>query len=302
MKIAIIIPYFGAWPAWTPLFLESCRQNQTVDFFIFTDTEPCCFEGASSPNIRCQRISFIDYCNLASQRLDVDFHPTRAYKLCDLKPYYGIIHEDLLKDYDFWGFCDVDLVLGDLRSFYTEEILRRYDVISNHSDRVSGHFALIRKKAAVTTMPMEIPECKQMLSSDRHYGIDEIAFTKKLYPSSSFLWKVHKRVFLKLPFKDEFKSHVRFCSLFNSLMLPKRLLFKERFTTPWFTKEEAADPEVAKQFQWEYRKGHVFDLKEGNELPYLHFLSLKKHWPSNCFHVSGSCDHVLINLSGIHPV
>lgn len=300
MKIAIIIPYFGTWPSWTPLFLDSCRRNPTVDFFIFTDVEPYGLDKGGFPNIRQQRISFIDYCDLVSQRLDVDFHPTRAYKLCDLKPYYGIVHADLLKDYDFWGFCDVDLVLGDLRSFYTEEVLKRYDVISNHSDRVSGHLALIRNSEAIANLLMEIPDYKQMLSSDRHYAIDEIAFTKKLYPTAAFLWKTHKRIFFKFPFKDEFKSYVRFCSLVNRLMLPRRLQFEERFTTPWFTKEEASNQEVVQRFLWEYKDGHVRNLQDGKELPYLHFLSLKRHWPLECFHVKDSFDHAIIGITGIH--
>ena len=186
-RIAFIIPFFGEWPSWTPLFLDSCRNNPTVDFFLFTDCDPLGFEIDAFPNVHQHRIGFIDYCELVSQKLNVGFHPTRAYKLCDLKPYYGVIHEDVLKDYDFWGFCDVDLVLGNLRSFYTEEVLKRYDVVSNHADRVSGHLTLMRNTEKVNRKPLEIPECRQMLSSDRHYAIDEIAFTKKLYPAAPFL-------------------------------------------------------------------------------------------------------------------
>lgn len=299
VKIAIIIPYFGEWPAWTPLFLNSCRHNSTLDFFIFSDCDPHGFDKGQFPNIHLQRISFIDYCEYASQKLGLDFHPTRAYKLCDLKPYFGSIHSGILKDYGFWGFCDVDLVLGDLRSFYSEEVLKRYDVISNHSDRVSGHFALIRNSEKFVSMPFEIPNYQQMLSSDRNYAVDEIAFTKRIYPMSSFLWKVHKWIFLKLPFHDEFKSYAKFCSLFNRMMLPKRFLFQECFTTPWFGKETAAKQEVINSYQWEYKEGHVYDLLERKEIPYLHFLSLKRYWSPDVCRASEPCDHVIVNLTGI---
>ena len=301
-KIGIIIPYFGEWPVWTPLFLDSCRFNSTIDFFIFTDCDPYGFDTGNYNNIRLHRISFIDYCNMASKKLEVDFHPTRAYKLCDLKPYYGTIHSDLLKDYDFWGFFDVYVLLGDWRSVYTDEVLKLYDVLSNHSDRVSGHFALIRNVQKINEIPTQIPEYKQMLSSERHYAIDEIAFTKKLYPSAVFLWKMLKRVFFKFHFKDEFKSYVKFCSTFNRLMLPKRLQFEERFTTPWLNKENISDPEVVKNAQWEYKEGCVVDLREGKELPYLHFLSLKKHWPLDCFHPMVPFRRVIINLNGIYYI
>ena len=301
-KIAIVIPYFGTWPSWTPLFLDSCRRNSTVDFFVFTDCDPQGLDTGDYPNIHVQRASFIDYCDEAGRKLGVDFHPTRAYKLCDLRPFYGVVHGDLLKGYDFWGFCDVDLVLGDLRSFFTEEVLSRYDILSNHSDRVSGHFSLVRNTKEINEMSLSIADYQSMLSSDRHFAMDEIAFTRKTYPAAAFLWKVHKRVFFKLPFKDEFKSYVKFCTLFNKLMLPRRLQFQERFTTPWFTKENAADREMVERAQWEYHEGHVRDLQNGQELPYIHFLSLKKYWPSDCYTITGHCSHVIISLKGFRRV
>ena len=36
-KIAIIVPYFGEFPNYFPLFLNSCRYNPTVDWLLVTD-------------------------------------------------------------------------------------------------------------------------------------------------------------------------------------------------------------------------------------------------------------------------
>lgn len=36
-RIVILIPYFGRWPDWFPLYLESCRANPSVDSIFFTD-------------------------------------------------------------------------------------------------------------------------------------------------------------------------------------------------------------------------------------------------------------------------
>ena len=38
-------------------------------------------------------------------------------KLCDYKPAYGLIFEDELIGYDYWGFCDTDILLGDIYQF-----------------------------------------------------------------------------------------------------------------------------------------------------------------------------------------
>ena len=52
----------------------------------------------------------------------------------------------------FYGWCDTDLLFGDIRSVYTDEILARYDVLSTHADRISGHFALFRNTRRNRTM------------------------------------------------------------------------------------------------------------------------------------------------------
>jgi hypothetical protein len=35
---------------------------------------------------------------------------------------YGEIFANELHEYDFWGFSDIDLIWGNIRNFYTEEL------------------------------------------------------------------------------------------------------------------------------------------------------------------------------------
>ena len=42
------------------------------------------------------------------------------------------------------GFSDIDLVYGQLRGYFSEERLARYDLLSTHARRVSGHLCLLR--------------------------------------------------------------------------------------------------------------------------------------------------------------
>ncbi len=140
-KIAIIIPYFGKYPEWIDVFFYSCGMNKTIDFYFFTDCEvPENYEN----NMYFHSFSFADYCKMVSEKLHVYFQPKSAYKLCDLKVFYGKIHEDILMDYDFWGFGDIDVVWGDIQKFYTDELLTKYDVFSTHADRLSGHLSMFR--------------------------------------------------------------------------------------------------------------------------------------------------------------
>ena len=34
-RVCFILPYFGKWPVWTPLFLESCSQNKGFTWLLF---------------------------------------------------------------------------------------------------------------------------------------------------------------------------------------------------------------------------------------------------------------------------
>ena len=63
----------------------------------------------------------------------------KPYKLCDYRICYGAVFQDFIKNYDFWGFCDIDLLWGNIRTFITEGILNKYDKIG-----FQGHSTLVR--------------------------------------------------------------------------------------------------------------------------------------------------------------
>jgi hypothetical protein len=52
-RIRILIPYFGAWPPWMGLFLESCRANPSIDWLLLGDCGP--LDADLPPNVRVER-------------------------------------------------------------------------------------------------------------------------------------------------------------------------------------------------------------------------------------------------------
>ena len=255
-SIAILLPYFGDWPFWIELFIASCRKNPSIDFYFFSD----CGRLESFPdNVKYQEISFDEYKALVSEKLGIIFNPVSAYKLCDLKPAYGFIHEDVVRGYDFFGFGDLDLVYGDLRKLYTREDLRRYDLISNHATRVSGHLTLIRNTKKMSNAFRRISGWQSLLASDEHLAVDEKAFSR--------LFVKHKN----------FPCFLRpLCNLFYPLA--RRSKFVERYTTPngyvaW--RDGSYDfPE-----EWFWRNGVISNsLDSEGYYPYFHFLVWKENW------------------------
>lgn len=134
--IAYIVPYFGSFPNLFPLWLNNCRYNPTVDWFVFTDDKRV-FNYPE--NVHVYYMSFEEMKQLVQGRFEYNIWLERPYKLCDFKIAYGDIFRDYLKGYDFWGFCDIDMIWGDIRHFLTDDILNRYDKIGHR-----GHSTLIK--------------------------------------------------------------------------------------------------------------------------------------------------------------
>src|SRR4051812_20515840 len=117
MKIAIAICYMGKMPWYFRYFAHSCRYNPTVDFYIITDNT---ITGDIPGNVKPVYMSLDEINKLSAQKLGFEVNINSGYKLCDFKPAYGFIFNDLLKDYDFWGHGDIDVIFGNIRSFITD--------------------------------------------------------------------------------------------------------------------------------------------------------------------------------------
>src|SRR5205085_7470100 len=172
-KLAIVIPYFGAWPVWMNFFIESCRWNRDIDWLLFSDNNPP--ENRCS-NVRHVRLSFADYVSLISEALDIRFAPRDPYKLCDVRPALPFVHRSLLGSYDFVGFGDLDVIYGDLRSFYDDAALDSYDLLSTHANRISGHLCLMRNDDRMIGAFKQIRGWRELFEQDQHAGTDERDF------------------------------------------------------------------------------------------------------------------------------
>ena len=177
-RVLIILTWFGHWPGWMQAFVESCRWNPTIDWLIATD---CGDPGDLPPNVRLFQASFPEYRELAGERLGIKPEWQNAYKLCDLKPALGFIHQDCLGDYDYWGFGDLDVIYGNIRAIYTPEILQ-YDLISSHEHIVAGHFTLLRTAPRMRDAFQRVRGWRGLLAQARHCSFDEQIFSRLFMP------------------------------------------------------------------------------------------------------------------------
>lgn len=258
-SLLILIPYFGQWPFWMPLFLKSCEFNPDINWLLIGD----CGEPLGLPgNVQYRYCGYAGYCDHVSALLGLQFYPQNPYKLCDLKPALGFIHQQETEGYDFWGFGDLDLVYGDLRSYFTEEKLRRYDFFSTHARRVSGHLCLLRNNERMRNLFWQIPMFHERIQDQQHHALDEGGFSRLFLKRKNFPEPLFKLV-----------------GLFNPLR--RAAEFQEAFSTP---NGKVAWVDGTRDFPdcWQWEMGRLTnDRMLGKTYPYFHFLGWKRLFGEN---------------------
>lgn len=263
----------------------TCSKQNNIDFVYFTDCDEIINMASKYPNIICHKVSFEEYCENASKRLKVDFHPQHAYKLCDLKPFYGFIHQDILRKYEFWGYGDNDLVYGNLNVLTNDNMLNSYDVITTMSERIAGHFAIFRNNEKFRSLPFKCSRWKEQLLYIEHVGFDESDWVRMVLPDKRFLTAIYKGLF------KPFMSYEKWVEITYRFYSNK---WNRKFTTEMFTTPIPKDGEV-----WIYdnQTGKII-APDGRELPYLHFLFFKKtkyletdkYWKDDYWNINKNSD------------
>ena len=169
-SVRLVTLWSGPLPGYLPLFLGTAAHNRTVEFVFVADAAP---PGPLPPNVRWVERSFADLVGAMGDRLGCDLSRAAPYKLCDVKPAFGVALGGVLDGCDFWGHVDCDAVLGDLRVFATDDRLAAHDVLSFKGRRfVHGPLTLWRNDEAVNRL-YERAGWRRIFEADRYLGFDE---------------------------------------------------------------------------------------------------------------------------------
>lgn len=140
--IVLFVPYYGNVPPYISAFIHTVSvQADFLDVCIFSDqtfldeVTACCDIPS---NVNLIELSWDNLCKLivAEKNLPKPFFP---YKLCDYKVAYGYIFEEYTKNYEYWGYCDVDILMGDVKGF-----LERINYLKYERIGAQGHFTIYK--------------------------------------------------------------------------------------------------------------------------------------------------------------
>ncbi len=207
-KACFIIPYFGKLPGTFPVYLRTCACNPDFDWLIVTDDRT---EYDYPENVHVSYTGFDAFVDRVQSHFDFPIALKRPYKICDFRPAFGEIFADELREYLFWGHCDLDQYFGKISHFITDEVLDTYEKIL-----CLGHFTLFRNVPKINEM-YKIPDkkwgqsYKDAFSQEKHWIFDE-------WPSgNTSINKIMKQEGVKtFCYHDAFADLVPFVSRFRS--------------------------------------------------------------------------------------
>lgn len=157
LRKIFIMPYFGPLPEWYDKF----ELPKGYDILLDTD-----LEGFKK---RVKEKLGIDYPGLPG-----------TGKVWDYRCALGLLYEDEIKGYDFWGHTDFDVVFGDVDKWVTDEFLANLDVHSNHDTYVCGCWSLYRNTSRVNNLFMQRMNWQEFLIKPEANGWVEDAFSRML--------------------------------------------------------------------------------------------------------------------------
>lgn len=132
LKKILLTPYFGELPSWFDKF------EPPVGYEWLLDTNLDSFK---------KRVK---------DKLGINYPGEYGTgKVWDYRCALGLLYEDEIKGFDFWGTMDFDMVFGDVNKWFNDETLNTLDIWSNHDTYVCGCWTLYRNNRTVNSVFMQ---------------------------------------------------------------------------------------------------------------------------------------------------
>lgn len=143
-SVAVVIPYFGKLPNYFNLWMNSVKYNSDIDVIFLTDIS----EPKQIPsNLIWKNISFNDVKKRAQKLVDFNISLPDPYKLTDFKPAYGEMFADYLRQYDWWGFGDIDTIWGNLNPILEQINSKMFDKVLS-----LGHLTFLKNSKKINSL------------------------------------------------------------------------------------------------------------------------------------------------------
>lgn len=253
-KYIVLLPFFGKLPPYFYLFLESIARNPAVNFVFFCDQNVDA-EFRVPANVRLIKTTLAQIKRDFENKLGFPISLEKPYKICDFRPAFGFLFEDIIKGYDYWGFGDIDLIYGNLGDYLKSKEVEDYSVISFREKWVSGSLAFFRNSDKINSLFQKSPLWQDIFSQPKHFGFDEVLKRHKEYHKANSIDSVNP--------KD---------NSFTSLIVNDPSMAGEKVLFSGAVKEWIAPGEI---LEVNTKTNTIKSLLVDKDFPYYHFVREK---------------------------
>lgn len=152
-RINLFTLWVGRLPTYSYDFAKRLIQNKIVQWCL----------------VPIHSIKFAN--QVMASRLNTPCHKESGYALSDVRPMLAAAFPREVKEFDWWGWVEVDTVVGDLDNLLPP-LLDQYDAISCFPDAVSGPLMLFRNCIDCNSL-FELGNWKQVLAEPSYCNYEE---------------------------------------------------------------------------------------------------------------------------------
>lgn len=181
LKKTFVLTQFGSPHAWTQQFIDHVQHlgQYGWHWLIFTPNDL-----VSKGNVHIVNMTLETFNKLVLENCGIDPQNKLLPNGLPEKPmsdYYvaiGQIFRDYLKDSDFWGITNWDIVYGRIDRYMPDSVLEVSDVFSDDIGAINGIFSLFRNRHDINNLFREIPDWDKKFCSEQLFGTDEYDMTE----------------------------------------------------------------------------------------------------------------------------
>lgn len=196
-KIVFILTCFRKPNNYFSLWCNSASKSKICDFVIYSDQNI----DVRYDNIFIKSMTLKEFELLAQEKLCENYNVRNGYKVCNYRPAFGIIFSDLIKDYEYWGYCDMDVIFGNLDTFLCP-ILGKYDKYFQR-----GHMTIFKNDFENNHRFLQKPKNKEFfyfydtISIDFNSYFEECSVIGKLWEKNNYS-SFNSEIFEDLSYSD----------------------------------------------------------------------------------------------------
>lgn len=247
----------------------SCGRNRGLSWLIYADNE---YNGVLPINVVVRQISWSGFKERASDALKIRIDVSTTYSVCNLRPMFGVIFRDEIMGYDFFGWCDLDIIWGDILSIYNDDVFEA-NVVSSDATITSGHFLLLKNEPWLRDAYLLIDGWRQTLANNSpcewRDSLDEAKLSQIFSPDRRFRRRAGAEAIPPRYFDNNF--------------------FRQQYATP-FTPQRWHDGRLDHPEVWFWRNGRIFNERDRErQFLYLHLMNFRaQRWINVDLYASSS--------------